>query len=326
MRRIWTVCGFAVLAGAAIALACFHRPAEARAQGGNAIVITLKKEFIDKYEDRVTIEADVHVDAVGPVHPAKNDAEVHIAARAAEVGMPLVAEIMDARNQKAAVKAVRAAEGKDPIKVTGAWRFWCEHAGGGPFKQGPLGKAFAKEPKSNPPHVFEIHPVTRVGELDIEDSVGPIDGFKYKEAHEAFTHYENVACKIKDNGNTVTIRTNMAGYNIPTFLFEPDDGEQVVAKDGGRFVFGAVRDLDGELLVRRIRCAFMKGTEAESVIKNLPASVKRVQLVGMPRISLKLVHARLKMAKEEEWQDAEPLTWNLPYEIIAVAVLRGTDD
>jgi hypothetical protein len=287
MRRNLMMSGFGALTAVAVFLACCRQPTEVQASG-SAIVITLKKEFIDKYEDRVTIDVDFHVDKVGPIHPPKNDAEVHIAGRATEVGMPLVAEIMNAKHQKKAVKAMTDAEGQPPIKVRGAWRFWCEHADGGVYKQGGLGTAFGGKNKSNPPHVFEIHPCTHVAGQDIEDSIGPIDGFKYKEAHEAFTHYENVRCRIKDNGNgTVTIRTAMAGYNIPEFIFEPDEGDQVKAEGGGRFVFGAVRDLDGELLVRRVRCAFMEGTEAESVIKNLPANVRRLHMVGIPRISLK---------------------------------------
>lgn len=169
--------------------------------------------------------------------------------------------------------------------------------------------------------------MTFVAGHEIEDSIGPIDGFKYKEASDAFTHYENVSCLIKDNGNdTVTIRTAMAGYNIPEFLFEPDDGKQLNADDGGRFVFGSVRDLDGELLIRRVRCAFMKGTEAEAAIRNLPANITRVRLIGIPRISLKLVQWRLDHANTEQWEDTEPLTWNIPYELIVVGIVKAVDE
>lgn len=81
----------------------------------------MKKDFIKKYQDRVTIDVDMHVDKVGGIHSAKQDGEVHIAGRAKEVGMPLVAEIMNAKHQKnTSVKAMLDAEGNDPIKVKGA--------------------------------------------------------------------------------------------------------------------------------------------------------------------------------------------------------------
>src|SRR5205823_2526156 len=135
---------------------------------------------------------------------------------------------------------------------------WCEHANGVNQKQGePL------EPweDSNPPHVFEIHPVTHVGGTAILDSIGPPNNFKFKKPDVAFTHYENVNCKIADNGNSVTIRTNMAGYNIPEFILEcNDDKLGGLEVEDGRFLFATVRDLDGELLVQKVRMAFIKGT------------------------------------------------------------------
>src|SRR4029077_3286453 len=106
--------------------------------------------------------------------------------------------------------------------------------------------------------VFEIHPVTAVAGVEIEDSVGPIEGFTYKKAEQAFTHYENVGCKIKDNGGTGTIQTSMAGYNIPAFMLESiDDDPGGFEVEDGRFLFASVRDLDGELLIRKVRMVFI---------------------------------------------------------------------
>jgi hypothetical protein len=312
------------LAGVASAvwIGLAEQPVETRAgqgkeKGGNAIVFTLKKEFIEKHRNRVTIDSDMVVDKMSPIHPDKDDGEIHIAGRADQIGLPFVAEIMHAKEQKQAVKAIRNAEGKTaPIKVRGAWRIWCEHAEGVNQKQGARLERFDT---SNPSHVFEIHPVTRVGDLDISDSVEAPVNFKFKKPETAFTHYENVSCTIKDNTDTVTIRTNMAGYNIPEFILESADDEvggKVFDEQDGRFMFVSVRDLDGELLIRHVRAAFIKGTEVEVAARTL-AKGQRLHVAGIPRISLNLVHWRV----ENKGDERDPLNWNLPYEIIVVGVV-----
>src|SRR5438046_9796247 len=116
-----------LLFGAAVMAAVVSvRPAETQA-AGDAIIFTLKKDFIAAYKNRVGIEADMSVDHAGKIHAEKDDGEIHIGGRANQIGLPFVAEIMHAKSQKAAVKTIRDAEGQDTIKVKGAWRIWCEH-------------------------------------------------------------------------------------------------------------------------------------------------------------------------------------------------------
>ena len=319
MVRLSTRCGVGVACGLAAALAACYQPAQVTARAGDAITITLKKDFIEKHRNRVTIDVQLKVDAVGKVHAASKDGEMHFAGRADEVGLPIVAELMNAKDQPTAVKAIRMAKGKAAVQVKGAWRLWCEHADGSNQKQG---MKLAPFPDSNPPHVFEIHPITQFGDDDVLDSVGPIPGFRYKEADRAFTHYENVACNIRENkDDTVTIRTNMAGFNITEFIMESADddiGGKVFenGEDDGRFLFAAVHDTDGELLVRKVRLAFIKGTDAEIRARTL-AKGGRMRVVGIPRISMTLIDFRIKHQKD----DRDPLNWTLPYEVIIVGVI-----
>jgi hypothetical protein len=253
------------------------------------------------------------VDVAGKIHSSKDDGDMHFSGRADEVGLPFVAEIMNAKGQMKAVKAVRNAAGKDAIPIKGAWRLWCEHAGDVNQKQGAT---FAAADTSNPDHVFEIHPVTEVAGIDVLASIGPIEGYTYKKAHDAFTHYENVGCKITPNGDTVTIKTAMAGYNMPEFILESvDDQKGGLAVEDGRFLFAKVLDLDGDVLVSKVRMAFIKGTEAEFEARNLTKG-QRMRVVALPRISLTLIHWRVEHAKD----DRDPLNWNVPYEMIVVGV------
>jgi hypothetical protein len=303
-----------VLLGVAVAAAVAVRPAEVRARAGTAIVFTLKKEFIEAFKNRVTIEADVSVVQCSPIHPDKDDGEIHISGSAPQVGLPFVAEIMHAKTQKKAVRAAQRAEGQAPVKVKGAWRIWCEHADGVNQTQGESGDPIVN---SNPPHVFEIHPVSQFAGLDVLDSIGAPINFKFKKPDVAFTHYENVGCKITDNGDTVSVRTSMAGYNIPEFILESvDDAVGGKEVEDGRFLFAAVRDLDGELLVRKVRMAFIKGTDVEVAARRL-AKGQRMHVAGIPRVSLALISFRVEHKNDPH----DPLTWNLPYEVIVVGTV-----
>jgi hypothetical protein len=298
--------------GAVLALVSTTGGQPTAAQAGRDIIITLKNDFIEKYKNLVTIEANFTVDKAGKIHPPREDGDMHVAGRAKEVGLPIVAEIMNAKQHMDAVKAITDAEGS-AIKVVGAWRIWCEHAGGRAQVQGKALKPFTD---SNPDHVFEIHPISQLGDIDLRKSYQPIKGYRPKDAHTAFLHYENVKCRITPGATTTTIRTSTAGYNIVKFklesLEEPAKQKEV---DNGRFVMCAVRDLDNELIVRKVRMAFVKGTPPEVKVKEL-AMGKRMTVLGIPRIDLALVAYRV--AHKDD--DTRPLTWNLPYEMIVVAV------
>src|SRR6266513_2598849 len=84
------------------------------------IEITLKNDFIEQFKDQATISVSYTVDKAHPhPNPPKKDGDLHAAGRADEVGLPIVAEIMNASSQKSAVDAIHQAEGTgNPIPLT----------------------------------------------------------------------------------------------------------------------------------------------------------------------------------------------------------------
>src|SRR4051794_13541615 len=87
------------------------------------IQIALTKKFIQDYKDRVTIDADDFIidKAHKQPNPASKDGDIHVAGRAESIGLPIVAEVMNAKFQKAALKRIHAREGTgQKIKVSGA--------------------------------------------------------------------------------------------------------------------------------------------------------------------------------------------------------------
>lgn len=202
------------------------------------------------------------------------------------------------------------------VEVTGAWRLWAEHGGGDPHVQG---KKLTKFTTTNPDHVFEIHPVTQVNDIDARDSLEitgkPIEGFRFKAADDAFQSYENVRLTITPGAKTTKLTTSMAGFNYVEFLIELV-ADPIDLPDGKK-VFASVLDLEGELLVRKRRMIFIKDTPPEIAVRNLHVG-DTLHVVGVPRVNLTLLRWRLANAKSRP----EVLTWNLPYEMIIVGVIE----
>jgi len=217
---------------------------------------------------------------------------------------------MNARDDQAAVDKIHEIEGNgQAIPMAGAWRLWCEHGGNSEQIQGEPLEPFTS---TNPDHVFELHPVTSLNGRSLLATLKPIQGFRTKDAHDAFTNYENVRCTIVPNNDSTTLVTTMAGYNYVEFIMEINSESREL--DDGRMVFAKVRDLEGELLVRNRRMVLVKDSEVEQQTRGKPIGT-RVHVLGLPRINLSLVSWRVRAAQEGR---DEVLRWNLPYEIIVV--------
>jgi hypothetical protein len=92
-----------------------------------------------------------------------------------------------------------------------------------------------------------------------------------------------------------------------------DDRQRVVAD--GRFVIASARDLDGRLLVERLRMVFMKGTAPERAVRLLKRG-DRLHVYGIPRLDFAEVSRRVR----QSGTNPALLTGTLPYEIIIIGV------
>jgi hypothetical protein len=314
--RRWAAVAVALACAASLALVAAGQQPAAGIRSG--IQITLKESFIKEYKDRVTIDAKRFI--VDKAHhmpnPPAKDGDMHVAGRDEAIGLPIVAEIMNAKLQPGFVDLIHKVEGKGQvIQVSGAWRLWCEHGGTRPQVQGETLQPFTT---TNPDHVFEIHPITRInGKSLLDKSFQPIKGFATKDAHDAFVNYENIRCQITKGEDAVSLLTYMAGYNYVEFILELN-GEPKELADGCA-ALGKVRDLEGELLVHNRRMVFVKDSKPYEEVKGLKAG-KRLHVLGVPRIDLALVAWRVEHDNDPEYKNDRPTGWNLPYEMIVVAV------
>jgi len=290
----------------------------ARDGAHSGISITLKNEFIERYKNRATIATDftvVHAHKK-PNAPSK-DGDMHVAGTAPQIELNSVAEIMNAKAETDAVDAIHKAESSGkPVKLEGAWRLWCEH--GGTSRQ-VQGGTLPEIEDTNPDHVFEVHPVTKLAGKSLLTSLHKIDGYDPKEAKQAFLKYESLSSEIVPKATTTTIKTIMAGYNYVAFRLEVR-GDSKELEDG-RVLMANARDLDGDLVVRNRRMVFVKDSPPEQATKPLKIG-ECVDVLGIPRIDLALVSWRAH--HKDDTPDA--LEWNLPYEILVVGVLGKPND
>lgn len=280
------------------------------------IEIDLRKSFIDSIKNKVTIETNFFIaKAHESPNSAKKDADLHFSGTSNFIGLPIVAEIMNAKKEKPAVDLIHENEGTgNSVELTGVWRIWCEHAGN--ESEQIQGEEFPPITSTNPDHVFEIHPSTKINSINLNKSLKPITGFTYKSAEDAFSRYSNARCKIIPDGDRVVIETNGVGYNYVEYWIEIIDEHPFEVEDG-RFMFCKVLDKEGEIISHKMRMVFPKNSPAELKVKTKQVG-DIMHVVGVPRINLALVVYRINHAND----DPDILEWNLPVEMVIVASFK----
>jgi hypothetical protein len=278
---------------------------QATATKSGEIAFQLDDDFIDRYKDRAAIHPKIQVDIVGRPHPPRADGDLHVSGRAEEVLLPLVAEVMNAASRLDAVQKFRdAISSKEVLWISGAWRLWPEY-GGDAQEQGAELSPMAS---SAPPHVFEVHPVTRVEKLWLGDTLKPIEGFQAKDANRAFKSYDSLLCTVERDveKKTTTIITQRAGYNYVEFIMQIV--REPVQLEDGRAVTASVVNLNNEAVTSNRRMIFVQGTPPDTALDAAKVG-QRLHVLGIPRISLSALRNENLTGKHA-----------LPYEMIIVAV------
>ncbi|HEV8613727.1 MAG TPA: hypothetical protein VGQ73_09450 [Gemmatimonadales bacterium] len=286
----------------------------AAAASPNQAVVTIDRAFLEAYRNRVTIAATFTVDdAMRSPNPGFLDGDLHLAGRAPEIGLRLVAEIMNASSESLAVARVNQAEStRAPLQLTGVWRLWPEHAIG-PEEQG---ERVPQLSDPNPDHIFELHPVIEVAGINLLRTLRPVEDYHPGSAKKTFGIYEGADCTLKVTPTTVAFITSTWLYNDVHFLMQLSDGPQLVA-DGGRFVTASALDLDGNLLVDSLRMVLVKDSPPERAVRALKPGA-RLEVWGLPRVSFAEISRRIGAAPTNPAE----LKGKLPYEIIVLGMYQ----
>jgi hypothetical protein len=283
----------------------------------HAGTLVLSSKFVDKVKNTATIsislEVDEHLETPHRVGASGDDGDVHMAGRSAQVRLPMVAEIVNARLEKQSMQLLNDSTPDSKIAVTGAWRLWFEH----PSKETMIqGKPVGKPTDPNPAHVFEVHPITKFGKNSVVDSFVPITNAKGKEyvayqAAKAFPYYESLTSKIEKDSTSISIESGRGVLNYAEFILELTAKPKEV--DDGYFALAKVFDVSEEedpVIPDARRMVFVKGTAPADAVKKMKKG-GRLHVLGIPRINL----AEVSAVKADG-----PVEMNLPYEMIIVAV------
>src|SRR5713101_5979094 len=228
-------------------------------------ILELNRSFIETFKNRLTITASYFVDAAHKKpNPPDKDGDMHVAGRSAQIGLATVAEIQNAALSPDAVKAVKDVEGKGlTIDITGVWRIWPEHGGDNShIQQSGAGAPYTGPGPTNPPHVFQVHPILKLQQIDLSGNVKPIEGFTPKRASDAFPRYEHGSFEITPAGDRVRMNMRMIGFNYVEFLMRLNKRFDRV--EDGEFVSAAVFSEEEELLVHDRRIGFVAGTAPDA--------------------------------------------------------------
>ena len=292
----------------------------AATSAATAQTLVLQRAFIDKYKNRATIEGTFIVDhAHKRPNTPENDGDLHASGRCDAVGLPMVAEVMNAAEstQQAVLQEIHNNEGKGSAKrIAGAWRIWFEHPSTtqSQVQFDPVPPAA----NTNPDHCFEIHPITKYTGSTILTSLHQIQGFTPKQAEDAFDRYEKLKATLNINDDSITITSKKIGFNYVGFVAEiagkPErlDDNDSGTSDGQTVLATVLKDNGDETLVDNVRLIFIAGTQAEAELDKTHEGVK-LELIALPRVDLSAISALASDAGSGNF------VRKLPYEMIVVS-------
>jgi hypothetical protein len=266
-----------------------------------ATEVLLKNTWIEKHKNRVTTAITFKVEKAhkkpNDIGEKSDDGDMHLAGRSAQVGLPMVVEIVNAAlpahvSVLADVKAAAAVQAT--VDMAGAWRVWFEHPG---QKKRSQGDPVDPPVNTNPDHVFEIHPVTRWKADPLDESFVPIEGFTAHEAAIAFGRYEKMIVTVNKGTAFTSLEAKMIGFNYTEFIMILTSAPKKV--DDGVMALAQIADLSGTILVSTPRRMVFAGNTAPATIVAKAKKGAKLQALGIPRLNLERLMVKADEAKGE---------------------------
>jgi hypothetical protein len=125
-----------------------------------------------------------------------------------------------------------------------------------------------------------------------------------------------VAFELDCASKTTTLHTKMVGFNYVDFAIQLSEDPTHLVDDGVSVLASILSGDDGDQLVYKRRIWFVKDSEPYKKVMTLHTG-DQLHVLGIPRVDLSLVAWRCKQVKTRP----EVRSWNLPYEMVVVALL-----
>lgn len=293
-----------------------------------------KKWIKDHMNQATTGKITFHIKeakkSVNPISSGAQDGDLHIAGSSDQVGLPMVAEIInaglkappDAAKKSAGAVAFAQHNPDKDVDLNGVWRLWFEHPPAGKQKQ------FAKNPITGPPtnpdHMFEIHPISFLGSFDLMANLMRVNGYKAKANVATFQNYETRMIESwKVTQDSVIIESKKAGYNYADFVIRlaefPKEIKKNEDKPGRYMALAEVLDSDcsvikskgAEVVPGPRRMVFVE-QDAKKVVGSAKSGAT-FRVMGIPRINLERLTFYLNHPDQFNGKKVA-----LPYEMIVI--------
>jgi hypothetical protein len=298
-------------------------------EGRAPSILVLKKSWVNKYKNRLSIDAKVTITALNS--GTSEDGDTHGGSFKNAVGLPMVVEILNghAAAQKTARDALKPVSGATNEKeVYGAWRLWFEHPPSGGVQCQSFGKTVPAicqnqtldGADSNPHHSFEIHPVFSVdGHAVGRPSLRLTpDNQQVKTAESAEAEYTgaNKKLNIVRSTTAVTLSSIKVTHNYVRMRIRLTKARTETRRarddtvDGG-WVKGHVLETGGDHLVLMpdVRFFYLRDSDPGDAL-DAAAVGREFIILAMPRINL------------DEVMKATTNPIPLPFEFIVVALIE----
>lgn len=301
MRKTWLVDTIAIPSVVLVALSAHA-----------ATTIRLSWRLLDDLRNRVVIEASFRAEHANNPHAQADDGDLHIAGRSRQVRLAFVAELMNARQARDTIATFQElARNTATTRVAGVWRIWCEHGGGDHIE----GESIEDYEDTNPPHVFEIHPVTRVGTTSLLHTLATIPGYEPKDPAIALAAIMKRRCHLSVSEDDVTITTTAVAMNYIDLRVQFVTPLRTTPTRDGFYAYADLETIRGRVLDRHRRVLFVAASDAARRARGLRKN-GCVRVLGMPRLNLAEIVDRAERADD----DPSLLDGDLPYEIVVLAV------
>ena len=296
---------------------------------GQASNLVLKAAWAKKYRNRLSIEAKV---TISHVSSKEQDADIHGGSRKNQVGLPMVAEILNGAEASQSAARAQLQSATSDKTIYGAWRLWFEH----PPHGGTQCQLFSSQapaicahqslggPESNPDHSFEIHPVFAINGVSVARSSMVLkDNAQVKQPEKAFDDYTGKTriLTIARTKTALTLSSKQIGDNYvqmkirvlaPSTETKREDG----SVDGGWVRADVITDDDDKILANNVRVFFFLDSVPGDKLHDSKAG-DEIQVLAMPRLDLDRI---LTESEGKTFTTVVPL----PIEFIAVAFIPGT--
>lgn len=258
------------VAFAIAALVLFGWPGFVESQGAETL-LSMRRTILSQQQDRIIISVQARIGPISKVHGigGSADCDVHVPLITQALFLPVLGEIKNACTMGPTQQELQdLAPG--PMLVEGAFRIWFEgHDQKMPFREEDL-QVPASYGDSNPAHLVEIHPITRVGDLNLLDHVRFIEKngrtIAWKDAtsfKRAVTTRLTVRSQSNNGSDYILMHCRCPSlanhYQLDAEIVSPahltDNGDGLIAS-------AKILDEDENTIRDAVRIVAIKGTEA----------------------------------------------------------------